>query len=408
MRIHPLFIILILSLSGLTAQGQLAPGTILVADSGTLWTVDLSGTRTSFVMPGSNVYGMDIDYNGDLICGASATILKISGAGAVTTIKTGTPLVSLIGDIEINQNGNFYVTSMGSPSVWEMDVNGVIITTYTLTGSTRAWGIGLDPRDGAIYVSGYSTVHKIDPGTGNVKNIASGAPFTFLQSGHFGPNGTYVLADQNSHGIYEVDPAGKLTTVYAGTPFGDIGEGLDYHRSGFYVCADDSPGAGARNAVFLVSPGNPAVITTLASGSPFSDLNGCAVVPELHVFMVSGNPSPGTRATLGVTSSGAALGIYAFASALSNKHGIPLPGGKVLPLDPDGIFFATASNLLPTIFLNYQGILDISGMATLHIAVPNMKALVGITVYTAGITLHTASSTGIHLVSNAAAMTIVP
>lgn len=162
-----------------------------------------------------------------------------------------------------------------------------------------------------------------------------------------------------------------------------------------------------RNGVFLVSTKAPATLTTLVAGGSFGDLNGCAVVPELHVARLTANPSPGKMGMLTVTSSGAARDYYAFASSLSASTGIPLPGGLHFPLDPDGLFFATAGNLLPTIFRDYRGFLDIAGQTHLTIVVPNVPALVGLTVYTAGLTLNRNTPTGIHLVSNVAGMQIL-
>ena len=408
MNVRGLFIsaILFTVFLSLTATAQLSPGIIVVgASNGQLWTVDLKGTATTFVkLPGS-VYGIDVDYNGDLICGGSAILWKVTPTGSISTILQGAPLTSLQGDAEVNQNGNVLVTSMGSSSVWEMTHKGVVVTTYTLTGSTRSWGLGIDRRDSMIYVAGLTTIHQIDPGTGKVRNIATGSPFTFLQGGHFGPSGAFAVGDQNSNGLYEIDPQGAVFTIFKGAPLGDI-EGVDYHRIGAYVLSDDGSPGTVRNAVFLVFP-KPVALTTLVSGGSFGDLNGCAVVPEVHVARLTANPSPGKRGVLAVTSSGAARDQYAFASALSANTGIPLPGGLRFPLDPDGLFFATASNLLPTIFQNYRGVLNIAGQTHLTIDVPNNPALVGLTLYTAGLTLNRNTPTGIHLVSNVERIQIV-
>jgi len=394
-------------LAGVSSPAQLTPGKIVVGDSsGNLWLVDIKGgTPSLFVKVPSAVYGIDVTAAGDLICGGSAILWKVTRTGQVSTIKQGSPLVSLQGDVEVNRNGNFYVTSMGSASIWEMTDQGVVITTYTVTGSTRTWGLGIDPRDGMIYVAGYSTVHQINPGTGQVKNIASGSPFTFMQNAHFGPRGTFVLGDQNSNGLFEIDPTGKVVTVFAGAPLGDI-EGVDYHHSGVYVLSDDGSPGSVRNAVFLVTAGSPRALTTLTSGGSFGDLNGCAVVPAMNVTRVSANPKPGGKVALGVTSNGAAGELYVFASSLSANSGTPLPGGLRFPLDPDGLFFATAANLLPTLFQNYRGHLGVDGTANLTIQVPSLAALVGLTIHTAGLTVNLAAPTGIHVISNVATVQV--
>ena len=399
----------IVSLLAAPGPAQLAPGDIVTGDSsGNLWRLDVqSGVPTLFAKLPSAVYAIEVDYHGDLICGGSAILWKVTSTGQISTILQGTPLTSLQGDVEVNQNGNFYVSSMGSPSIWEMTHQGVVITTYTITVSTRSWGLGIDPRDGTIYVAGYSTIHKINPGTGQVQNIATGSPFTFLENATFGPQGAFVVADQNSDALYAIDPVGQVTTVYAGKPLGDV-EGVDLHYSGVYVLSDSSPSVAGGNAVFLVTTSSPAVLTTLSAGSPLVGLNGCAVVPALHVARASANPRPGQKAYLAIASNGAARDPYVFASSLSAGQGIPLGHGLRFPLDPDPLFFATAQNLLPGLFQNYSGILDIAGSAGLTIQVPNIPALAGITLHTAGLTLNRNTLTGVHLISNVETVTIEP
>jgi len=73
---------------------------------------------------------------------------------------------------------------------------------------------------------------------------------------------------------------------------------------------------------------------------------------------------------------------YVAASSLGNV-GIPLPDGRIIPLAPDSMFLATAQNFLPTLFKNYRGSMDGNGDAACSIDLPNLPALVGITVHTA-------------------------
>ncbi len=73
---------------------------------------------------------------------------------------------------------------------------------------------------------------------------------------------------------------------------------------------------------------------------------------------------------------------YQMASSFGN-WGIPVSGGRRIPLWPDNLFAATASNQLPAIFKNFNGILDAKGDAQANIVIPNDQALIGIAFFTA-------------------------
>jgi len=63
--------------------------------------------------------------------------------------------------------------------------------------------------------------------------------------------------------------------------------------------------------------------------------------------------------------------------------GIPLGDGRTNPLGPDNLLLASATNVLPGLFRNYQGKLDGNGDGRISIALPKISALTGVTLYTA-------------------------
>jgi len=73
---------------------------------------------------------------------------------------------------------------------------------------------------------------------------------------------------------------------------------------------------------------------------------------------------------------------YQAATSLGNR-GIVLFDGRIIPLSTDNMFAASATNVLPMIFKNFRGICDGQGDSTIAIAIPNVPALKGITLYTA-------------------------
>jgi hypothetical protein len=60
-----------------------------------------------------------------------------------------------------------------------------------------------------------------------------------------------------------------------------------------------------------------------------------------------------------------------------------LPDGRIVPLSIDSVFLASVTNVLPGLFKNFAGVMDGNGDATISVALPNVPALKGITLYTA-------------------------
>jgi len=98
-------------------------------------------------------------------------------------------------------------------------------------------------------------------------------------------------------------------------------------------------------------------------------------------------PKIGTSVALYLDDSADPGKFYFCASSLGVGR-IPLGCWTVnLALDP--LFFISLQNLAPTVFNNYQGILDSAGLAKAVVNVPNMPALVGVKVASAYVVLGT-------------------
>jgi hypothetical protein len=77
---------------------------------------------------------------------------------------------------------------------------------------------------------------------------------------------------------------------------------------------------------------------------------------------------------------------YQGACSFSNT-GIPVGGGRVIPLAADNLFFLSMTN--PLIFQLFQGTTAVNGDFTMGINIPNIPALAGVTIYTSAITYST-------------------
>jgi len=116
----------------------------------------------------------------------------------------------------------------------------------------------------------------------------------------------------------------------------------------------------------------------------------------------SPKPSPGSIIVFDLR--GMPNALYLAASSFGNM-GIPLGGGRAIPLSADPLFYISALGLAPTVFAGYAGTMDANGDANMKVALPNVPALVGNVFYTAFLTY---GKTGILNISNDHQVVIVP
>ena len=110
-------------------------------------------------------------------------------------------------------------------------------------------------------------------------------------------------------------------------------------------------------------------------------------------------PKLGTAVPMTLNSPGDAGKTYVLASSFGNS-GIPMPGKRSIPLALDALTILTVQNLVPSVFKNYQGTLNGSGVATATLALPGTSALTGQTIYSAFIVVDQKGPGGIGTISN--------
>lgn len=113
-------------------------------------------------------------------------------------------------------------------------------------------------------------------------------------------------------------------------------------------------------------------------------------------------PSVGSLVTLALDSYPDAGQIFVAASSFAQA---PIRiGCWSLNLLPDELFKLTVNNALPSVFVNYQGVLDANGQATATVAIPQAPSLAGLPVHTAFATF----DTGLRSISSTGSFLIVP
>ncbi len=97
---------------------------------------------------------------------------------------------------------------------------------------------------------------------------------------------------------------------------------------------------------------------------------------------------PGQAVILNIQDKTAASNPYLIRCAYSRSPGIPLPGSGTVPLTPDALFWT--SGFVPTIFQNFNGILDQNGKGFGVVAIPNIPALSGLDFFAGAVSVSTA------------------
>jgi hypothetical protein len=112
----------------------------------------------------------------------------------------------------------------------------------------------------------------------------------------------------------------------------------------------------------------------------------------------SGSPRPGGAIDLGLLSVADPGRPYQVGTALGEGP-IPL-GSRQIGLSADDLLMVSTLGLLPTVFVNYAGVLDAGGQAKARIDILNDRALIGIRLHSAFVTLDPSAPFGIRSISN--------
>ena len=121
-------------------------------------------------------------------------------------------------------------------------------------------------------------------------------------------------------------------------------------------------------------------------------------------LLVSGTPAPGGTIALNMDAPPAASKSYQAASSLGT--GPTQIGSRAIGLQLDDLMALSVGGLVPTIFVNYSGNLDLAGKATALVKIPKIAALKGVRIYNAFVTLDPSQPFGIGLISSTELFTI--
>ena len=262
------------------AAARSAPGDMAIADEGTWFgssgrvlRLPGGGGAPSLLAGGaplSDPSAVAVTADGALLVvdeGAEA-VFSIAPSGTVSAIVDGAGLQDPVG-LALGPDGKAYVSDRQRDVVMRLDLaTGALTHVATLA---NAAGLAMD-KAGKLLVTDGVAVRRIDPGTGAITTVASGAPLDDPRDVAVGLDGTLYVAGR--YQIVRVDPASGAKTVLAtGQPLNDP-RAIDIEPDGDLVVAD---GRHAGGAVIHVDRETGAK-RTLASGGVFRVPAGLGVV----------------------------------------------------------------------------------------------------------------------------------
>lgn len=149
----------------------------------------------------------------------------------------------------------------------------------------------------------------------------------------------------------------------------------------------------------------PTGVTGLAIGGEVEDY--CVNVSRRPSLTISGKPKLSQTINFSLSSPTDPGKPYALALALGSKPGIPLGNNRIIPLNPDAVFFLSLQ-LPHTLGLNNSlGTLDSSGNGLVQWNIPNIPQIAGLTVWAAFVTVDSQAPSGIASISPAVPVRLV-
>jgi hypothetical protein len=278
-RLVPAALIALACLGVAPATAHSAPGDIGVADEGNWFgssgrVLHLpSGGGPSLLAGGaplSDPWAVAVAADGALLVadeGAEA-VFSIDPSGAVDTVVNGDGLQDPVG-IALAPDGKAYVSDRQRDELLRLDLaTGALSHVADLQNPT---GIAMD-KAGKLLVTDGIALRRIDPGTGAITTVATGAPLDDPRDVAVQLDGTLYVAGNRQ--VVRVNPTTGATSVLAtGEPLSDP-RGIDIEPDGDLVVADGRFGGGAVIHVDRET-GTKSV---LASGRAFRVPSGLGVV----------------------------------------------------------------------------------------------------------------------------------
>lgn len=321
-------------------------------------------------------------------------LLEVQGAGGVTTVGPLPSTITRVPTLLVDAGGDILLLSASGNDrgVYRTSPRSVSLSTVahnTLNASFVApFAMDHDLRTGDLIVLDLGRkLHRISP-KGKVTTVG----FSLPMSPSIAANGNAHI-DFASGLIYftytnylmTVDPrTGAVTTMAGPTPAGNTYfygiDGDAYGGGGFFVTAyRTTPTRTYLLLRFDTVTRKFGVVAKLPTGTL-----GDVVSWRSRMVLGLSRPSRGQPYPVLLTIPPEAGRSYLAGAAFGTLPGIPLGGGRRVPLNPDPLF--VLSQTVPAVFSGFQGTLNASGVAAMTVNIPASSALVGLRFFLAAVT----------------------
>jgi len=339
------------SLNSSSSQRLLRVDPKIGAIVGTIWT----GAPLGYVQS-----WLEVDQDGDyIVCDGysgqnESYLYKIKRDGsAATTLYKGTPGTYFFAFTESKTNGDWLIGDFQSSNKAVIHVNRDtgVVTTVVPTGASVT-GMVQDPnRPDIIMSAGSTTFMSYEPVTHVISTVVTGAGSANAMTLDRAP-----------------DPAGAL--LYAGMTSGDI---VKFDRNGKNLGRVGNTGAGSILGVCFDRSRNISPLLMTAPNDRDVRLNFPGEAGKGYIF---------------------ALSLFGF------TPGVPLPDGRVIPLNPDSLTFLTVRLPIPPLLTGNIGVLDPFDSATVKLNLNALGNVVkGLRVWAAAIVIDPNAPSGISQIS---------
>ncbi len=317
---------------------------------------------------------------------AGLSVFQMTPAGVVTTILTRLPMG--VGSCwnDLDENGQILVGTgwAGSGGLFRLDP--VSLSLHTLRSGIFPNVFCLDRDTGDIVAGEYgsSYVFRIKrDGTVNTVVPTLRSPYSM----DFHPETNEVLIGS----IYRLDALNTLTTFVSGTST----------PKALAVLSDGNVAAGPHGTTILLFDRNGKQIGIPYNGPTMTKL--CMVVEDEHNLWGIDTPTPGGVFNIRIRFANHPGKAYVAAASFSPRPGIPVDS-RTIPLTPDNLF--AASVVIPQVFVNFRGTLDLNGRASPYIPIPNAGVLKGLRFFLAAVVVDPAAPSSIAQISQEYGVTI--
>lgn len=387
-----------------STAGQTEAGLYAISRDGSVFTTILTGMGPSFpnwveMWPDNQ----DMAVLMTLSTGTTPSgLLRVDPFGNATSVSA--TVIGSPNHLALTEDSaSFRFSSVQTNAVYDQPIAGGAYSTVMIVAPGFSNAMTLDPDTGDMIIGGSTSYPAAPtlptPGTGfllrydNQGTLLNTIVTGILRVSGVCPDleqGGFFVSRFDSPGILRVDGAGQVTTVLAsairqnsvrvdadGTLWSvDVGGITRFDRQGTVLTSFQVP---------LSAPG----------------LTGLAIYGDRRINAV-GVAKPGSPLAIDLASRhlGEAGKNYVLAASFATRPGFRV-AGRWVHLAVDNLFILTARNVLPTVFRNWSGALDVFGNAKASLVLPpGFPPNSGIRIHVQGVILDPAAPGGIASTTN--------